>query len=108
MEEESPNRTIGDLLRENRTPGRDRPAPPSTRSSRGSRVTVACQTDFDLVIACPAIEHGATLVTNDAASKVGAIEDRRRQHGARTSKRCRSFNRVRAPCPPMETSSARA
>jgi len=30
--------------------------------------------DFDLVIACTAIEHGAVLVTNDAALKDGAIE----------------------------------
>ena len=32
------------------------------------------KTDFDLVIACTAIEHGATLITNDAALKDGAIE----------------------------------
>ena len=32
------------------------------------------KTDFDLVIACTAIEHGAVLVTNDAALKDGAIE----------------------------------
>jgi tRNA(fMet)-specific endonuclease VapC len=32
------------------------------------------KTDFDLVIACTALEHGATLVTNDAALKNGAIE----------------------------------
>jgi predicted nucleic acid-binding protein len=32
------------------------------------------KSDFDLVIACTAIEHGAVLVTNDAALKDGAIE----------------------------------
>jgi tRNA(fMet)-specific endonuclease VapC len=32
------------------------------------------KTDFDLVIACTALEHGATLITNDAALKDGAIE----------------------------------
>ncbi len=32
------------------------------------------KTDFDLVIACTAVEHGAVLVTNDAALKDGAIE----------------------------------
>lgn len=30
--------------------------------------------DFDLVIACTAIEHGAVLVTNDGALKDGTIE----------------------------------
>jgi tRNA(fMet)-specific endonuclease VapC len=30
--------------------------------------------DFDLVIACTALEHGAILVTNDAALKDGQIE----------------------------------
>jgi tRNA(fMet)-specific endonuclease VapC len=30
--------------------------------------------DFDLLIACTALEHGATLVTNDAALKDGSIE----------------------------------
>ena len=33
------------------------------------------KTDFDLVIACTALEHGATLITNDAALEDGAIED---------------------------------
>jgi predicted nucleic acid-binding protein len=33
------------------------------------------KTDFDLVIACTALEHGATLITNDAALKDGAIEN---------------------------------
>lgn len=32
------------------------------------------KSDFDLVIACTAIEHGAVLVTNDAALKDGVIE----------------------------------
>jgi predicted nucleic acid-binding protein len=32
------------------------------------------KSDFDLVIACTAIEQGAVLVTNDAALKDGAIE----------------------------------
>ena len=32
------------------------------------------KTDFDLVIASTAMEHGAVLVTNDAALKDGAIE----------------------------------
>jgi predicted nucleic acid-binding protein len=32
------------------------------------------KSDFDLVIACTAMEHGAVLVTNDAALKDGAIE----------------------------------
>ena len=32
------------------------------------------KTDFDLVIACTALEHSATLITNDAALKDGAIE----------------------------------
>lgn len=32
------------------------------------------KSDFDLVIACTALEHGAVLVTNDAALKDGAIE----------------------------------
>jgi tRNA(fMet)-specific endonuclease VapC len=31
------------------------------------------KSDFDLVIACTALEHGAALVTNDAALKDGAI-----------------------------------
>jgi tRNA(fMet)-specific endonuclease VapC len=31
------------------------------------------KSDFDLVIACTALEHGATLVTNDWALKDGAI-----------------------------------
>jgi tRNA(fMet)-specific endonuclease VapC len=31
------------------------------------------KSDFDLVIACTALEHGATLVTNDGALKDGAI-----------------------------------
>lgn len=30
--------------------------------------------DFDLLIACTALEHSATLVTNDAALKDGAID----------------------------------
>jgi tRNA(fMet)-specific endonuclease VapC len=30
--------------------------------------------DFDLVIACTAMEHGATLLTNDSALKDGDIE----------------------------------
>jgi tRNA(fMet)-specific endonuclease VapC len=30
--------------------------------------------DFDLVIACTALEHGATLLTNDAALKDGDID----------------------------------
>lgn len=30
--------------------------------------------DFDLLIACTALEHGATLVTNDGALKDGSIE----------------------------------
>ena len=33
------------------------------------------KTDFDLVIACTTLEHGATLITNDAALKDGAIGD---------------------------------
>ena len=33
------------------------------------------KTDFDLVIACTALEHEATLITNDAALKDGAIEN---------------------------------
>jgi predicted nucleic acid-binding protein len=33
------------------------------------------KTDFDLVIACTALEHGATLITNDPALKDGAIEN---------------------------------
>ena len=32
------------------------------------------KSDFDLVIACTALEHGAVLVTNDTALKEGAIE----------------------------------
>ena len=32
------------------------------------------KSDFDLVIACTALEHGAVLVTNDAALKDGAID----------------------------------
>jgi tRNA(fMet)-specific endonuclease VapC len=32
------------------------------------------KSDFDLIIACTALEHGATLVTNDSALKDGAIE----------------------------------
>jgi tRNA(fMet)-specific endonuclease VapC len=32
------------------------------------------KTDFDLVIACTALEHGATWITHDAALKDGAIE----------------------------------
>ena len=32
------------------------------------------KSDFDLMIACTALEHGATLVTNDAALKDGAID----------------------------------
>jgi len=30
--------------------------------------------DFDLLIACTALEHGVTLVTNDAALKDGSID----------------------------------
>jgi tRNA(fMet)-specific endonuclease VapC len=30
--------------------------------------------DFDLIIACTALEHGAVLVTNDAGLKDGAID----------------------------------
>ena len=33
--------------------------------------------DFDLVIACTALEHGATLVTNDGALKDGVIGELR-------------------------------
>ena len=33
------------------------------------------KTDFDLVIACTALEHGATLITHDAALKDGTIEN---------------------------------
>jgi hypothetical protein len=40
--EETPSQTIGDLLFAKLALGRERPAPISTRSSRGSRVTVAC------------------------------------------------------------------
>lgn len=32
------------------------------------------KTDFDLVTACAALEHGAMLITNDAAPNDGAIE----------------------------------
>lgn len=32
------------------------------------------KSDFDLMIACTALEHDAILVTNDAALKDGAIE----------------------------------
>jgi tRNA(fMet)-specific endonuclease VapC len=32
------------------------------------------KSDFDLMIACTALEHGATLVTHDAALKDGTIE----------------------------------
>ena len=32
------------------------------------------KTDFDLVVACTALEHGATLVTNDGGLKDGAID----------------------------------
>jgi tRNA(fMet)-specific endonuclease VapC len=31
------------------------------------------KSDFDLLIACTALQHGATLVTNDAALKDGSI-----------------------------------
>jgi len=31
------------------------------------------KSDFDLIIACTALEHGATLVTNDGALKNGSI-----------------------------------
>lgn len=31
------------------------------------------KSDFDLLIACSALEHGATLVTNDGALKDGDI-----------------------------------
>jgi len=30
--------------------------------------------DFDLIIACTALEHGATLVTNDGGLKDGTLE----------------------------------
>jgi len=33
------------------------------------------KSDFDLIIACSALEQGATLITNDAALKDGAIEN---------------------------------
>jgi tRNA(fMet)-specific endonuclease VapC len=36
--------------------------------------TGRAKSDFDLLIACCALEHGATLVTNDAALKAGDIE----------------------------------
>jgi len=32
------------------------------------------KSDFDLMIACTALEHGATLVTHDAALKDGSID----------------------------------
>ena len=32
------------------------------------------KTDFDLVVACTALEHGATLITNDGGLKDGAID----------------------------------
>lgn len=32
------------------------------------------KTDFDLVVACTALEHGATLITNDGGLKAGAID----------------------------------
>jgi tRNA(fMet)-specific endonuclease VapC len=32
------------------------------------------KSDFDLVIACTALEHGAALITNDGSLKDGAIE----------------------------------
>lgn len=32
------------------------------------------KTDFDLVVACTALEHGATLITNDGGLKDGASE----------------------------------
>lgn len=32
------------------------------------------KTDFDLVVACTALEHGASLVTNDGGLKDGAID----------------------------------
>lgn len=32
------------------------------------------KTDFDLVVACTALEHGATLVSNDGGLRDGAIE----------------------------------
>jgi hypothetical protein len=35
------------------------------------------KTDFVLVVACTALEHGATLITNDAGLKDGAIESLR-------------------------------
>ncbi len=31
------------------------------------------KSDFDLVVACTALEHGATLVTNDGALKDGSV-----------------------------------
>jgi predicted nucleic acid-binding protein len=31
--------------------------------------------DLDILIACTALEHGATLVTNDAALKDGTIAE---------------------------------
>ena len=57
------------------------PVPPVTRPivERYSVVRAdlaargVAKSDFDLVIACTALEHGATLVTNDGALKDGAI-----------------------------------
>ena len=49
-------------------------------ASRYSTVRAALErkgrpkTDFDLVVACTALEHGATLITNDGGLKDGAIE----------------------------------
>ena len=40
----------------------------------GGRRTLAPKTDFDLVVACTALEHGATQLPNDDGLKDGAIE----------------------------------
>jgi tRNA(fMet)-specific endonuclease VapC len=43
------------------------------RRARRARRARATKSDFDLLIACSALEHGATLVTNDGALKDDTI-----------------------------------
>jgi len=38
------------------------------------------KSDFDLIIACTALEHGATLITSDAALLDGSIPELRSEN----------------------------
>jgi hypothetical protein len=58
-------------------PGRDRPAPPSTRSSRGSWVTVACQICREV---CARYERRRAAARQRCSCRAAVCGRRRRQH----------------------------